>query len=735
MNSSISSLYTRIEEAVARRRYSLAFDLLQSLAAAVKLPWETLTAIETLRGNYTMMRRFAVDGAEDPDREAFAARIGADILRLADTAVRTSLQPQASGLYYSTIRVEALQPDAKISILLERYRALYGKLSLAQMGNQKRDQLKQQRHELDRLADRIFGLVWITYPLTAADSELLLKAFADDALPAALKEMMLSALMLGNMEYFDERRISTLARVYLTASGSVEMRALASLMIALWTSRSRLASSSSIHSVLASVAETKPTWADDLKSACLALARTRDTQRVTATMRDEIIPEMMKLRPDLMKGRDKEMPDLSDMSPEEAMEMNPEWEEILEKSGLESKLRALSDMQAEGADVMMGTFANLKSFPFFRDPAAWFTPFEASHSAVTDTVGDELSTLAALVENMPGICDSDKYSLVLSLQRLPADQTRAFATQLKTHEAQMAEILSVELHPDAVSRTRLLDSNIHDAYRFFNLYRRKGEFSNPFSGSGITLAAVPALLPYVKAADAIEPMGEFYFRKGYYAEALPLFSIMESDTVPGAMPRSDLFQKMGMCYQSMGQYEKALEYYRKSEIIAPDSLWTIRRIALCSRRLGLHQQALDYYIRLAEKDPQSVALALSIGHCLLALDKPREAQSYYYKAQFLSDSGDAKYLRPLAWCAFLTGDFDKAEELYVKLLDKAETADWLNAGHVAMARRRYSQAVDRYRRAASGGKLAELIEADREVLLRSGVDDLMLDLIVDAALY
>jgi len=45
-------------------------------------------------------------------------------------------------------------------------------------------------------------------------------------------------------------------------------------------------------------------------------------------------------------------------------EENPEWQEILDKSGISDKLQELSELQLEGADVYMSTFSMLKNFPF-----------------------------------------------------------------------------------------------------------------------------------------------------------------------------------------------------------------------------------------------------------------------------------------------------------------------------------------------------------------------------------
>ncbi len=43
---------------------------------------------------------------------------------------------------------------------------------------------------------------------------------------------------------------------------------------------------------------------------------------------------------------------------------NPEWQKILDETGLTDKLKEFSDLQLEGADVFHSTFSNLKSYPF-----------------------------------------------------------------------------------------------------------------------------------------------------------------------------------------------------------------------------------------------------------------------------------------------------------------------------------------------------------------------------------
>ena len=76
---------------------------------------------------------------------------------------------------------------------------------------------------------------------------------------------------------------------------------------------------------------------------------------------------MMKLRPEIEKlGR-------KPLDPE-AMEENPEWAELLDKSGISDKLKELQEIQEDGGDVMMVTFSKLKTFPFSTTYQTGFCP-------------------------------------------------------------------------------------------------------------------------------------------------------------------------------------------------------------------------------------------------------------------------------------------------------------------------------------------------------------------------
>lgn len=74
-------------------------------------------------------------------------------------------------------------------------------------------------------------------------------------------------------------------------------------------------------------------------------------------------------------------------------------------------------------------------------------------------------------------------------------------------------------------------------------------------------------------------------------EAFQLYSILLEEN----KTNSELWQKAGYSLQKLGNYDKALSYYKQADIIAPDALWTNRHLALCYHKLGMPEQALQYF--------------------------------------------------------------------------------------------------------------------------------------------
>ena len=199
-------------------------------------------------------------------------------------------------------------------------------------------------------------------------------------------------------------------------------------------------------------------WRRDLRTAYMELIKTIDTDRISRKIRDEVVPEMLKLRPEIDK---KLNTSIEKLDPAE-MDENPEWHDMLEKSGLADKLKEMSEIQEEGGDVMMGTFAHLKSFPFFNEPANWFLPFHADYSEFTGDSSALMQPVAELMAAAPFLCDSDKYSFMFSLAHVPAAQRDAMMSQFKAQGDQLAELQAASLNVVGTERKNLFNKQVQN---------------------------------------------------------------------------------------------------------------------------------------------------------------------------------------------------------------------------------------------------------------------------------
>ena len=717
------------ERYIAASRLRDAFRILRIMTPSQA--WRIVGDIDRVEESYALMLRYAADGADDPQRRDVYAGIVAKLYSLLDRVIREAEEADSPTLYFNTVRYERMQLET-LPQLIDSYARLIDNTSLFNMaasGNAA--QRVKDRLEKENLERRIFNKIWTEYPLGADSVDALRAMFANAALPSYFKEYVVSALMLGAFDYYEESRLLLLLDAYASQPPRLALKALCGAVLVMCAHRDR-SDTTRLVDRIAALRESMP-WERDIKAVYLQMIRTRDTEKINRKVRDELMPQMLKLRPDIYKkiNDTASMADLSDI------EENPEWQEMLENSGIADKMKELSKIQEDGGDVMMSTFSHLKTFPFFNEMPNWFLPFHIDHSVVSDTLssgGGE--TIAELISATPFLCNSDKYSFALSLNHVPEAQRKMMLSQFDEQNVNLAAIQNSELSADDKMRENVINKYIQDLYRFYKLFRRKGEFYDPFA-LPVNLTQVPLLAKDTTDAATLQLVGEFYFKHGYYADARELFTVL-SGIVP---PDAALYQKLGYCYQQAGDIDEALKYYGQAELLNADSIWTVRRMAACYKLSGRPAEALEYFKRVSAIYPDDLSAALNIGHCLLELERYAEAMKYYYKVEFL-DTKSTRAWRPLAWCALLSRDFDTSRKYYERVLTGTEpdAGDYLNMGHLNLATGNISEAINLYKLSATAdpGRMEGFIKnlnADRDALTAIGVDVSVLPLIIDSMLY
>lgn len=754
-----SEIKDKIHRHVARARLREAFALARTLSEG-NMAWEISDALQAAEESYRRLLSYAVSGADDPSRDDMVAELGEKILTIVDRLDRLNTSREEPTLYYNTLRYRQTLPQETITTQLGAYRKACSEVSLLDLvaSGTHSGRYSATTTEREQLERDIFNLIWTTFPLSRADNETISTVLQSGVLPEYAVSLFTWAIVMGGLEFFDPSRLTLLADIYSssTDAGSERVSAVALIGLLLimhrWRDRRLLRQLSNRIQALREL----PSWKSDIGIAYMELVRTRDTDRISAKIRDEIVPEMMKLKPEFER---KLSNNLAVADPEE-MEENPEWQEMLNKSGLADKLKEMSEIQEEGGDIMMGTFQHLKQFPFFSKLPNWFIPFHSERSEFAERAGDSgMRDIAGLFEQIRFLCDSDKYSLLMSLTIAPAAQRDIVMKQLRAQADQLDEIRAAKLDLPADSRRAVIAREIQNLYRFFRLFRRKGEFANPFE-KGVNLVDVAPIVEDVREPELLTLIAEFYFSHHYWPEALGVFEIL--DELDG--PSAQIFQKIGHCQMKLGHTSDALNSFEKADMLDSRSPWVITRLARCHALLGHHRSALDACQRLEQLRPDRPATALAMGRAHLALEQYSEAVKNFFKAFYL-DEKSPKAIRPLAWSLLMDKQFDQARKYYEKILTDFDPVpeDYLNMGHLSLATGNFPEATNFYRlsiAARNDGNAADTsaaatdtsaagndealspseafisdMRADIPALERLGIQPNLVPLIIDAILY
>lgn len=737
----LTDIQNSITSFLKERRLRDALDTLQGAARAEML-FDLSDKIKQSEQTYAYMLKYLTDGVNDPDRDKILEQLISDAYSLLNQLTADVLSRESPTLYYNTVRYLKRQGEAtKLSSVISKWKDAQRQLtSLSSLFTDASQKNLSRRINFNSIETELFNAIWASYPLNKQDALTIVDIICSSDTPISSTLRFVSALGLAAMEFADNEVIAALCDIYTTLSENRDLKsrkvtsaALVWLLSALYKYSER-PFSSHLKLRLEALRDVK-TWARDVRLAFMELVRAHDTERINKAMRDEIIPGIMALRPEIEKKiRDFEV----DIDEEDALGDNPEWEEILSNSELGDKLKELNDLHMEGSDIYMGTFSHLKSFPFFNEVVNWFTPMTKDSFQVEKMLDENLEneSLISLVENLPFICDSDKYSMLFSLDMIQNKQSERMLDQIKAQAGQMDEMFpTIDGLTDSDIRKADIRNFVQNLYRFVNLFRRKGEFYNIFFRE-INLLKVESLREVLENVDLLKLVGEFYFRHKYYRESLTAFRALDNIGEFDAT----LYQKMGYALQKNGDDFSAAKYYEQADLLDGNSRWLKIRLVSVYRNLGELDKAKALLAEMNDKYPDDFQITMLSGYTYLQEENYREALKHFYKAEFLAPD-NKQTLRPIAWLLFMIGEFEKARKYYdIILLDKPTSEDYLNMGHVALAKSEFKEAINFYKMYILNEdndkeRFFKALDSDKKLMHRVGINKNVITLIADAMLY
>ena len=691
--------------------------------------WTLRNRLEQAKVSYQYMLQYMRQGVNDPERQKLYRQLLAETRELAEQA-RISVLDEGSTHYYHALHKNKRNMAAGygMSSWLKVLESFPDDMAVCQLMPDNKQSLDSalQRHE--ETAQYLFLTTWGNSGWTTEEEREARMYLESELLPVNDLCLFTGAVLLSLMECFDPRKFSWLLDAATHADTQVSQRALVIIAIVLHIHPNRLWLYPELEARLSLLNE-DGSFGKQLNRVYIQLLRSQETEKIDKKMREEIIPEMMKnvsIMRNMKYGFEENM---------DEDDRNPDWEKAFEESGLGDKIREMNELQLEGADVYMSTFAQLKSYPFFQNPHNWFYPFDMQHSGIIREFGLKPTgdnAILSLILQSGFFCNSDKYSLCFTMAHIPQAQRNMMLSQMTSQdlnelmdESKSSGLRQYAQRPDVIS-----NQYIHDLYRFFKLSQRRHEFRDIFKEE-IALHRIPALKDILRKPELLVTIADFHFRKEHPAEALGIYQ----EVIDMNYADADIFQKTGYCLQKEKRYKEAISAYRKADVLKPDHIWTIRHLATCYRQLRDFASALEYYRKVEAMQPENRNVTFFIGSCLAEQERYEEALQCFFKLD-LMENDCIKAWRAIGWCSFVSGKSEQAMRYYEKVLVlKPIATDYLNAGHVALRLGDMEKAAELYGKAASesGNRetFLDMFDKDKETLIKLGIDENDIPLIRD----
>lgn len=696
--------YNRILEHIYNQRLKAGLDEL-SLFVRFSSKVDYFYQLETLTDNYKNLLRYAFEGYRDAQQQGILSGMCASMLGMADEIKQTLLDQEFS----------ARKTEKNIS--LQRF-GNHGILPLEE-------------------PEALFKMIWLFEKVREPQLAMLRKINVSESLEWHQKCLVVSALTLSLLSYFDQQKFILLIEFTEHGEEQVRQRALTGLIFALLYYDKRIKFYPELIERLQRLSLDEAIG-PDVELILLQLLMARETEKITREFEEEVLPEMKKMMP-----RIEDKLQLGDAAEDDDMEgKNPGWKDMVEEvPGLFEKIEKFSKMQMEGGDVFMSTFQLLKRFDFFNSMSNWFVPFHRDHPEISRSFSDSEEINERLLESLEKafyICNSDKYSFALNFQAIPQQQRTMIVTNFEAEFNQMKEMASEEqLLDQSLSANAVFIQYIQDLYRFFKLYPSRQEFTDIFQ-QPIHFRDLWFYRKFFYNEGFTGRLASFYFDKDHYYEAIGMYEYIIENTAPSG----EYYEKIGYSFQKLGRFKKAVEYYKMAELFDTDRLWILKKLGWCCLKLKDYEQALTYFREASGLQPDDLTLQGQVAQCFLNMKDFEQAEQVYVKLRFFNPD-NPKLIRPLAWCHFVLGRLQQAAEEYKGLLESTpdpSAYDLMNAGHTALCLGNRSQALGFYSRslALKTQNPEELIAAfdeDTNYLVRNGISAEEVPLVKDFLLF
>lgn len=726
--------YNSIVQAILNGKIGIAIKNINELIENINQP-SYQNKLETITNTYENILKFSFSDIEDPKRDEIYNHVQRSLINLTDSIKEDALISNSGYNIYKQKWSFIHKNTYNSETILDLLDQLTKDNELRQLITQDSSDQSDKQISREVALEQIFNFIWFSDEYKEKENRLMDTICQDEIIPWHDKAIFVSSLIMSTIQQFNKNKVLKLIDFINKREHHVWQRAFVGLVIIIYIYDSRMELYPDIMDKIKLLSD-EDDYITNIEAITIQLLKSKETEKITKKWEEEILPEMLKMQSEIEKKLD-----IENIVKDKFLEdKNPDWETVFSDSpDLLDKLQEFSQMQIEGSDVFMSAFAKLKHFNFFNPFHNWFTPFYKENPEIEQVLQEQSIDFSSFVEKLEGsqyMCNSDKYSFLMNLQHIPEMHKKKMIELFNAEVEGMTELSQEdELLNHFSSSKKIITQFIQDLYRFLKLHPYKKEFTDIFN-TDLDIHNTILFKDEKQMKESLKLISEFALSKDNYSIVLDILLKEERK----GNSSGEVFEKIGYSYQRLGNYEKALEYYKKAEILDTNKLWILKKIALCHRYLNNHKEALDYYKEAEKLDPENLYIQAYIGHSLLSLKEYEEALKYYFKVEYLSPSNQ-KIQRPIAWISLIIGKFDTAEKYYKKLIDSDKNRlDYISLGHVHTCQNKMKEAMKYYKKAYNlfdyNYKLfvQDFLE-DRNILLDHGVDDATINLVIDYLLF
>ena len=241
-NKYITDKRNQILELLIQKRLFPAFESIKELLIELS-DWYLNDKFEELENGYKYMLQYMQQGVSDPLQRQVYKKFLKEAYIITDRISDKLFLKEAYNQYYTKRRYYLSGSDTLTKIYSRLDKDL-GNLALIEIvenaDNYNNDQINKLRINIEVETDNLFNYIWTSYNCSEEDVVIIKEIFDETILPMKLKALLVSALTMSILQYFEESKFNLLLSLASGQDELIKQRAIVGVYLSIIRYESRI---------------------------------------------------------------------------------------------------------------------------------------------------------------------------------------------------------------------------------------------------------------------------------------------------------------------------------------------------------------------------------------------------------------------------------------------------------------------------------------------------------------